>query len=234
MRRPVLTALLFIVFSMIYLDAAGAGSQLPFAGRILGFKICTGTYALCAAAICTPIPGGTVEVNTVTGTADFPAANCTCPVYTGPAMADVNGGNMQGSCAPPGPNQIWSLYYRRSHQPQQINNWSAKPEDTATPFQVCANVWSSFANCFSFACTLDRKRQNRVRTATCTCALGENLDGTPVAPGTAIISPAGQCDANVCNEHPMGMADPDLANSDVCLGLPSGSKNSQLQFPLGN
>ena len=227
MRRFILAISLLTIFSTVYVSAAVAQPSLRnVPGNVLGFKICTGTYALCAAAICTPT-NAIIEVNTATGTASFPAATCTCPVYYGPAMGDVNGGNMQGSCASPGPNQIWSLYYPRSNMPQEINNWSYIPKKTAAPFQLCAasdNVGTSFANCFSFACTLDRKRQNGVRTATCTCPLGENLNGTPVAADTAILTPAGQCDSTICSQHPVGMADPDLnTDSNECLGFPSSN-----------
>src|SRR5215510_1396250 len=89
------------------------------------FRYCVGDYALCAASTCTPT-GGTIEVNTATGTAPFPAAECTCPIFNGPALADVNGGNMVGHCDPPKvvngkptDDGVWSLYAPIGHIPQE-------------------------------------------------------------------------------------------------------------------
>jgi hypothetical protein len=130
-------------------------------------------------------------------------------VFTGPAIADVTGGNMQGSCQPPGKNQVWSLYFPKPNIPQAINGWKHKPADTAVSFQLCSssdNVGATFANCWSFACTLDKKRRNGVRTATCLCPLGENPDGSAVSADTAVLTPAGQCNTDVCSQHPVGAA----------------------------
>src|SRR5215471_10176867 len=80
-------------------------------------------YALCAASTCTPT-GGQIEVNAAGGKNSFPAAECTCPIYKGLALADVNGGNMTGHCDPPPNNGVWSLYFPASQIPQAINNWS--------------------------------------------------------------------------------------------------------------
>ena len=145
------------------------------------------------------------------GTASFPEASCLCPLVNGPALADVTGGNMQGSCAPPGKGQVWSLYEPKSNLPQQVNNWSRKPAETAVSFQLCSaglGVGNTFANCFSFACTInkDSKSTNGVKTATCFCPLGENPDGSAVPADTAVITPAGQCNSDVCAEDPVGAA----------------------------
>src|SRR5690242_13712911 len=76
------------------------------------FKICTGRFALCAASTC-KATGKFITVNVASGgTATFPEYDCTCPVLSGPGIADLSGGNMQGSCEPP-PNQIWSYYQPR-------------------------------------------------------------------------------------------------------------------------
>jgi hypothetical protein len=198
---------------------------------IYGLKICKGTYALCAASTCTPT-GGTIEANTATGTNIFAAASCTCPVYDGEAIADPNGGNMKGSCNPPGSGQVWSLYAPKSNIPQAVNNWSRKAVNSAVTFQLCSStddVGSTFANFFSFACTLDRKRQNGVRTATCTCPLGEDLNGEPVDAATAVVTPAGQCNSSFCTQHPVGAPLAALdGNASECLA----SENSdQIQLP---
>jgi hypothetical protein len=221
MKRALLTGVVFAVSGLFRLPSAHAASLSDIAGNIYGELVCTGEFALCAAAICTPT-SGTIEVNVAGGgTASFPAATCTCPVYNGPAIADVNGGNMQGSCAPPGPGQIWSLYEHKSNMPQQINDWSHLPAKTEAPFQLCSasdNVGDTFANCFSFACTVDKKPTNGVKTATCTCPLGENPDGSAVSAGTAVITPAGQCDSSYCGQHPVGAAFAPLdSDGNECL-----------------
>lgn len=218
-----------LIFGGIVLVVAGSvlaprvDAQLSvnsLVNNVYGLRICTGTYALCAASTCTPT-NGTIEANTATGTNTFPAASCTCPVYKGPAIADVTGGNMTGSCARPGPGQVWSLYAPKTNIPQAVNNWSHTPSDTAVSFQLCSSsddVGATFANCFSFACTVDRERHNGVKTATCLCPLGENPDGDPVTAGTAVITPAGQCDSSVCAQHPVGAPFPGLdGQPNQCL-----------------
>src|SRR5581483_12008428 len=90
-----------------------------------------------------------------------------------------------------GKGQVWSLYWPRKNVPQAINNWSRKPAEAAVQKHICSSndgVGASFDNCFSFACTVDKKRTNGVKTATCLCPLGENLDGQPVAPNTAVLT----------------------------------------------
>jgi hypothetical protein len=237
--KRLLSAGLILAASMAWslprVDAVGLSNIV---GNIYGYQICNGEYALCAAAICTPTEG-TIDVNSAGGPVSFPSATCTCPVYKGPAIADVNGGNMQGSCAPPGPGQIWSLYYPKSNMPQQINNWSHKPADTSAPFQLCSaseNVGDTFTNCFSFACTLDKRRQNGVKTATCTCPSGENPDGSAVSAATAVITPAGQCDSSICSEHPVGAAIAALnADANACLDAPASVPSDvQLKLPAND
>src|SRR5262245_35836609 len=100
------------------------------------FRFCVGDYALCAASTCPPT-GGTIAVNTATGTANFPVAECTCPIFNGPAIADLNGGNMQGRCEPPPDNGVWSLYSPQGHIPQEINDWSKGKKQSAAPIFVC-------------------------------------------------------------------------------------------------
>ena len=111
------------------------------------FRICEGDFALCAASTCQPT-GGKITVNVIGGgTATFPEYNCTCPIFDGPAIADLDGGNMDGSCTPPH-DQIWSLYQPRSQIPQAITNWSRLPSKSSAPPLVCgatsirATSWS--------------------------------------------------------------------------------------------
>src|SRR5215468_10302235 len=50
------------------------------------FAFCPGNYALCSASTCTPT-GNKIQVNGATQL--FPEANCTCPVFSGVAIADL-------------------------------------------------------------------------------------------------------------------------------------------------
>ena len=228
MSRVTLRVFLFL---FVGLFAAQANAQSFNLRRVdpFGLRICKGEYALCAASICTPT-GGTIAVNVPGGgTTNFPAATCVCPVVRGPNIADVNGGNMKGSCDPPGKGMVWSTYEERSNVEQEINNWSHKQAQTAIEFQLCGaemNVGDQFANCWSFACTINKnsKSTNGVKTATCTCPLGENPNATAVPANTAVLTPAGQCNSDVCNQHPVGAA-PVEAGSEPsqCLGGTSSS-----------
>src|SRR5690242_13452136 len=103
------------------------------AAEVYDFQICNGYFALCAASTCTPT-GNQISVKTATGgTATFPEADCTCPVLLGPSIANLAGGNMQGSCEPPGPGQIWSTYQPRPNIPQELTGW----EPAAAPPLFC-------------------------------------------------------------------------------------------------
>ena len=228
MKRLNLAGVMVVIACAMFVPRADAQvSTNNLVNSTFGLRVCKGQYALCAAAICNPIADGTIDVNTATGPVSFPEASCTCPVYNGPAIADVYSGNMQGSCAPPGRNQIWSLYWPKSNMPQQINGWSHKPSETEAPFQLCSsteNVGNTFANCFSFACTLNAQRSNGVKTATCFCPLGENPDGSAVTAATTVITPAGQCNSDICSQHPVGAAFGALdGDADACLGTASDS-----------
>jgi hypothetical protein len=125
------------------------------AAEVYDFRICRGYFALCAASTCTST-GGQITVRTATGgTARFPEADCTCPVLLGPSIANLAGGNMQGSCEPPGPGQIWSTYQPRPNIPQALNNWVPTPPEAAAPPLFCPkslNLGNQLVNCFSFLC----------------------------------------------------------------------------------
>jgi hypothetical protein len=210
LRKNILILTLLLTAGMY--PARFSAQSLSLAGsNPYGLKICQGSFALCAASTCTPT-GSTIAVNVQGGgTASFPEASCLCPIVNGPAIADVTGGNMTGSCAPPAKGQVWSLYEPKSNLPQQVNNWSRKPAQSAVSFQLCSSslaVGDSFANCFSFACTINKNSNstNGVKTATCFCPLGENPDGSAVPADTAVMTPAGQCNTDVCAEHPVGVA----------------------------
>jgi hypothetical protein len=174
------------------------------------YKICEGDFALCAASTCQP-SGGSITVNVIGGgTATFPEYNCTCPIFDGPAIADLNGGNMHGSCTPPN-GQIWSLFQPRSQIPQAITNWSRLPRKSSAPPLVCGadlNQGNQVVNCFSFACDPGGEKSageiRGVPVATCHCPVGESLDGKAVEPATAFGTQAGQGDTQICFDHPVG------------------------------
>jgi len=235
MVKIITVATVAVALALIAVGGRAESANSDFINSLFGYQICTGPYALCAASTCTPT-GGSITVNVAGGgTASFPEATCTCPIFDGPAIADVNGGNMQGSCAAPGPGQVWSLYFPKQQIPQAINNWSRNPDDSAVEMQLCSasdNVGASFANCFSFACSVDPKPTNGVRTATCRCPLGENLDGGQVAPGTPVLTPAGQCNSAICSQHPVGAGYPPADNQpNQCLGPISSSSTELLRLP---
>ncbi len=169
------------------------------------FEICKGRFALCAASTC-KATGKYITVNvTGGGTAMFPEYDCTCPILDGPSIADLSGGNMQGSCTPP-PGQIWSLYQPRAHIPQAITNWSRLPSKSSAPPLVCKadlNLGEKLVNCFSFACDPAGSIAG-VPVATCHCPVGESLEGKSVASATAFGTQAGQGDTAICSENPVG------------------------------
>jgi hypothetical protein len=170
------------------------------------FRICGGYYALCAASTCTPT-GKMITVNVSGGgTAQYPEAECTCPIESGEAVADVAGGNMKGSCKPPGEGEIWSLYDPKKEIPQAITGWVPTGPAAQAPLLTCSkdlNLGHQLVNCFSFACNAERY-VNGVPVASCYCPIGEGLDGSAVAPHTTFVTQAGQDDDGYCAEHPVG------------------------------
>jgi hypothetical protein len=174
------------------------------------FAFCNSYFALCAASTCRPT-GRKIKVNvTGGGTASFPEADCTCPIFSGPGIADLSGGNMQGSCEPPiardGSVGIWSYYAAHSHIAQKITGWIPTGPKAEAPPQICSanlNLGNTLANCFSFACDHQTYTDTGVPIATCHCPIGESLDGTPVAPHTAFVTQAGQGDPKYCAAHPV-------------------------------
>jgi hypothetical protein len=175
------------------------------AQEVYDFQICGGYFALCAASTCTPT-GGQITVRTATGgTATFPEADCTCPVLLGPSIANLAGGNMQGSCEPPGPGQIWSTFQPRPNIPQALTNWVPTSPEAAAPPLFCPKsppLGNQSVNCFSFLCD-SQTYINNVPVVTCHCPIGESLAGTPVAPATAFLTQAGQGDPAYCAMHPV-------------------------------
>jgi hypothetical protein len=180
------------------------------AQAIPDFEFCGGYFALCAASTCTPT-GKQIAVNKPDGTtANFPEADCLCPVILGTSIANLSGGNMKGSCepppSPPGPGgQIWSTFQIRPDIPQALTDWVPTLPEAAAPPQICPaslNQGNQYAQCFSFLCDTETYINN-VPVVTCHCALGADLLGNPVPPATAFPTQAGQRDQTICFEHPV-------------------------------
>jgi hypothetical protein len=162
-------------------------------------------------------PEGKIAVKTATGTALFDEAQCICPIFPGPSIGDVRGGNIAqplgpGHCFEP-PDMvngirvddgIWSLYSPMAKIPQEINNWNQGKKKSAAPFNFCpASMTNTFANCFSFACERAGKI-NGVEVATCFCPIAELLTGERVDLGTPFGTQAGQGNDDICSQLPVG------------------------------
>jgi len=155
-------------------------------------------YALCAASTCKET-GKTIAVNTPEGgTRNFPEAACTCPVLpsgdTG-AFANLNGGNMQGSCdAPEG--GVWSLYQNISNFPQKHFGWNYHDAPLNETCTADLHLGARFVNCWSFACndlrTVTSEDGTQVTLATCYCPIGEDVfSALPTKPKTGFTTKAG-------------------------------------------
>ena len=188
-------ASILLAFAPPMARPGGAGEAIP------DFRFCQGYFALCAASTCTRT-GKQIAVNTITGrTRNFPEADCTCPVILGTSIANLSGGNMKGSCEPPGTGQIWSTFQVRPDIPQALTNWVPHlPEDAAPP-QVCPG--NRYAQCFSFKCDSETYINN-VPVVTCHCAIGATLAGLPAQPQSSFPTQAGQRDQAICADLPIG------------------------------
>jgi len=191
--------------------------------ELCGSKTESYDFALCAASTCTPT-GKRIAVNTPRGGKRwFRESVCTCPVLnttaTGPAIANVNGGNMQGSCAQPNVATVWSLYSTVSPFPQETAGWQSVP---AYPHTCSAslNQGREYANCFSFKCDNIRSQDvaggGTIKVADCHCPLGEDVfSALPAQPATSFFTDAGgsasdgteatsQAQQAACYQHPVG------------------------------
>jgi hypothetical protein len=194
-------------------------------GTLDGIRLCPGDFALCAASICT-LTGGTIEVKCEAGTpgcpdgtASFPEAKCICPIFPGPSIGDVTGGNIAQPLGPghcfepptivngvPVDNGIWSLYSPQAQIPQEINNWNQGTKKSAAPPLTCPAspiAMNTFANCFSFACERAGKI-NGVEVANCFCPIAESFRGEGVPLGTQFSTQAGQGNEDICSQLPVG------------------------------
>jgi len=189
---------LLITFSVGLLSCSGGSSSsaaetdpkvTPTATSTPNLVLCPQNFALCAAATCEKTDG-TITLN---DGRTYPSVTCTCPVLPGPAIADVNAGNMKGSCTPP-PDGVWSIYQVDSDIPQASADptWSEAPASAL----VCPSGLE-FAQCWNFACTLGAV-VNGQQLATCTCPLERAV--------TAFASESGLAGESICTEIPISAA----------------------------
>lgn len=202
------------------LMAAFAISTVPAAAQSsnTSLVLCKNiNYALCAASTCTPTNREIAVNKPEGGTRNFQEAKCTCPVLpagdTG-AIANLAGGNVQGSCASEA-GTVWSLYYPMTAFPQKIYGWNthaARPNTTCT---ADLGLGRKYANCFSFKC--DNIRQvtsqdgTQVTLADCYCPLGEDVfSALPTKKNTSFFTYAGgdlpteQKRQEFCYKYPVG------------------------------
>jgi hypothetical protein len=151
--------------------------------------ICPNDFALCSASTCVAT-GGEITLN---DGRTLPAASCTCPVLPGPSIADLNAGNMQGSCTPP-KDGVWSTYQINGAFPQAAANptWS----EASAVALICPGG-REFAQCWNFACQLGPV-VNGVQLAQCTCPIELAL--------TPFVSQAGLGGEDSCTKLPISAA----------------------------
>ena len=91
MKRNTMLAL---VCAMLFF-AAGPARAASKGSKARQLTICQNTeFALCAASTCVAT-GGMVKNSQGK---KYPAVSCECPIVVGDNIADLNGGNMKGSC----------------------------------------------------------------------------------------------------------------------------------------
>lgn len=204
------------------------GQDFPESSR----RLCFGEYAFCSASTCKP-NGKMIRVNTENGYADFPAADCTCPVLHGLDEVEVAGGNMTGSCKAPTEDTVWSGFWVHAETPQELSNWQKAP----APGLLCGRdlmQGNQQVNCYSFLC---KKKGiiNGQEVAECECPMGESFNGTPIPANTAFFTQAGQCNTGVCSDHPV--SDPigfdDIKKGGQCVRFPEQDNDSPLNVLWG-
>ena len=167
------------------------------------FTICEGDFALCAASTCQPT-GGSITVNVIGGgTATFPEYKCTCPIFDGPSIADLNGGNMHGSCTPPH-DQIWSpinlgCKFRRRSRTGRVCRVRAPHH------RKFAGRTSSRATSWSIALASPANLPGKSGRASCNLSLSARriVEGKAVEQHTAFATQAGQGNTEICCDHPV-------------------------------
>jgi len=157
---------------------------IPCLAQAERYQICTGQFAFCGASHAVPTGKG-ITVNTPTGKASFNEAMAQCPVVTGPAVADVLGGNMEGSCEPSAPGHVWSLFYPFT-EVQQWPSWETLP---VVPRTFISGTTANSSNMFSMDCVLGEVVEGLL-LGNCFGPINENLRGGIVADGTEMLTAA--------------------------------------------
>jgi hypothetical protein len=194
-------------------------SQSKGVGKI-GLTECGGEFAYCGASTCKPT-GKMITVKEDGGkyTRKYPEAVCKCPVITKEiaiqngtelhGFAALNEGNMNGSCRPPSKNTIWSY--------ASMDIQMFPQESTSPPFQMeqvqlqtCPAGSGTGVNCWNFLCKLDAKPVNGVRTASCSCPIGESPMGHKASASDNFITSAGMYFNNptdACSMYPVSLTE---------------------------
>lgn len=182
--------------------ATGTARAVPSHSRQRNLVICHNTtFALCGASTCS------ATGRFITDNRGIPhkAVSCSCPILTGDNIADLNGGNMQGSCTSSDPNVVYSTYEISDSYPQYVDDmWVA---DEPAIVQVCPSQYS-FSQCWNWKCTRIAP-QNGVELAQCTCPMEKT--------SYSFVTQAGQGDSSACADLPVG--GPLFFNPDTTLPL---------------
>ncbi len=185
--KPVWVGLIGVVallFGMLTTMALADGTPT----RLL--TICKNTkFALCAASTCVAT-GGMITGN---DGVSHPEVTCVCPVLQGNNIADLNGGNMQGSCNPPDKTHVWSTFQFNAIIPQN-NGVFWNPFAVAVLLKCPAT--DAFSQCWNWECTLIAPSLTRVSLARCSCPEEQT--------NYAFITQAGQGNSAACSQLPVG------------------------------
>ena len=181
--------------------------------QMSGLTQCQGEYALCLASTCKPT-GRKIKVKRDDGKSFrfFEESECKCPVITAEiaqqngttltAIAGVNEGNMNGSCAH-APGTVWALYNKDILiYPQESSTppFAMKPQN----MQQCPQGTVG-SNCWNFECKVDKEKINGVKTATCFCAINDGQFGREVRSVDSLFTAAGgyyDASAKACSMYP--------------------------------
>jgi hypothetical protein len=176
-----------LVCAMLFFTSgpAHAASKKPKGQQL---TICQDTeFALCAASTCVAT-GGFVRNNQGK---KYPAVSCECPIIMGDNVAELNDGNMKGSCTSSDPNVVYSAFEFSDTFPQLIDGtW----QDATSIMQVCPAQYS-FSQCWNWQCTRDGT-ENGIALAACTCPQEQSSN--------SFVTQAGQGDSSACGELPVG------------------------------
>ena len=228
-----LASIVFVGFLLVFETALG---QTTFSHRTdptskTELALCKGRqFALCAASFCTPT-GKTISVNQPNGgTVQFPEVTCNCPVLPEGdkgAIANLNGGNMAGSCdntGNPYPGGVWSLFQPNSTLPQEIYGWNSQDAPANNICLQAVNSARRYSNCFSFACEAPQQLTaadgSIVKVSKCHCPVGEDVfSALPERPGSGFLTQFGGSLSTLPSTVPPYQ---NLTQADACNGLPVG------------